>query len=320
MSFNITVLDGGVINPGDLSWEKLDELGEVNIYDATPDDKVVKRLKGCQAVLTNKVTFTKEVMKACPELKYVGITATGYNIIDLEFAKQRGIVVTNVPAYSTYAVAQHAMALLLEICNGVGVHDASVKAKKWCQKPEFCYWEQPILDLYGKTMGIIGTGAIGVATGKLASALGMNVICNSRSKNEDAIAAGFEYVTQDELFERADVVSLHCALTDDTANLICKDNLDKMKNTAIILNTSRGGVINEIDLADALNKGKIFAAGVDVVSVEPMKEDNPLLTAKNSIITPHIAWASRESRQRLLGVAIENLAQYIKGTPQNVVV
>ncbi len=312
-------MDGGVVNPGDLSFKALEKFGKVSVYGETHRSEVIDRLKDCDVAFSNKVVFDKTVLNACPELKYVGILATGYNVIDLKVAKELGIVVTNVPEYSTNAVAQHAIALLLEVCNGVGVHDTSVKAKKWCTSPEFCYWEQPIIDLYGKTMGILGTGAIGIATGKLASALGMKVICSSRSQNEEAKKLGFEYVSQDELFEHADVVSLHCALTDDTADIVCKQKLEKMKSTAIILNTARGGLINEADLAQALNEGRIYAAAVDVVSREPMLEENPLLTAKNCIITPHIAWASLEARKRLIDIAIENFAQFANGTPRNVV-
>ncbi len=315
----IVVLDGYTENPGDLSWEPLQALGELTVYDRTSltDTKeIIDRIGDAEAVYTNKTPLPAAVIEACPSIKFIGVLATGYNVVDTEAAKQRGIPVCNVPSYGTVAVGQFAMALLLEICHHIGHHDKEVKAGRWNSCPDFCFWDYPLIELAGKTMGIIGFGRIGQSTGVLAKALGMNVIAYDAYPND----AGKEiatYVSLEELLTTSDVISLHCPLFPETEEIIRKENIDKMKDGVIILNNSRGPLINEADLAAALNSGKVYAAGLDVVSKEPIENDNPLLTAKNCIITPHISWAPKESRQRLMDVAVSNLAEYLKGNITN---
>lgn len=314
----IVVLDGHAENPGDLSWSGFEALGDFRVYDDTAQKDIIANIGDADAVLVNKVPLTRETIEVCPTIKYIGVLATGYNIVDVEAAKEHGIIVTNVPTYGSYAVGQFAIALLLEICHRIGHHDAQVKAGRWSQK-EWCFWDYPLIELYGKTMGIIGLGRIGQVTGRIAKAMGMDVIAYDSFENPALVEEGFSYVTLDELLARSDVISLHCPLLPETKGIINKDTIAKMKDGVIVLNNSRGPLIVDADLADALNSGKVYAAGLDVISKEPIDPDNPLLRAKNCFITPHISWAPRESRKRLMEIAIENLRQFLNGTPVNVV-
>jgi len=315
----ITVLDGFALNPGDLSWKDIEKFGELTVYDRTPADLVVERIGGAQAVFTNKTVIDAKAMDACPNMKFIGVLATGYNVVDVAAAKARGITVCNIPAYSTPSVAQHTFALLLDVCNHAALHSDGVHAGKWTNSPDFCYWEKPLIELSGKTMGIIGFGRIGQAVGRIASAFGMEVLCQSRSRSCTDMPDNCRYADLDEIFEKSDVITLHCPLHEGTQGIICSENIARMKDGVIILNTGRGPLVNEQDLADALNSGKVYAAGLDVACVEPMKADNPLLTAKNCVITPHIAWAPLESRRRLMNIAAENLAAWVNGAPINTV-
>ena len=315
----IVVLDGYTLNPGDLLWDDLRSVGELTIHDRTPDDSVIARIGNCSIVFTNKTPITKSTLDACPSVKYIGVLATGYNIVDCEAAKAKGIPVVNVPSYGTTAVSQHAIALLLEICLHVGEHCKSVENGQWANCPDYCYWNYPLIELSGKTMGIIGVGRIGATTAKIAQALGMRVIGYDSLENQDLKQQGFEYVTLDELLSNADVISLHCPLFPETQGIINAESISRMKDGVIIINTSRGPLVVEEDLAQALNSGKIYAAAVDVVSTEPIRKDNPLLMAKNCLITPHIAWAPVESRRRLMDSAVTSLKSYLAGTPVNVV-
>jgi len=314
----IVILDGYTENPGDLSWDGFEKIGELTVYDRTPTDKIEERIGGAEIVITNKTPVSKAAIDACPNLKYIGVLATGYNIVDVDAAKDKGILVTNIPTYGTDAVGQFAIALLLEICHHIGHHDEAVHAGRWENNDDWCFWDYPLIELAGKTMGIIGFGRIGQSTGRTAKALGMKVIAFDEqiSNNGKTIA---EYVSLDRLFAESDVISLHCPLFPATEGIINKDSLAKMKDGVIILNNSRGALIVEQDLADALNDGKVYAAGVDVVSSEPIKSDNPLLNAKNCIITPHISWAPKESRKRLMDVAVSNLQAFVDSKPVNVV-
>lgn len=315
----IVVLDGYTLNPGDLSWKELDTLGQVAVYDRTPADKVIERIGDSEIVFTNKTLITREVLEKIQNVKWIGVLATGYNVVDVVAAKEKGILVSNVPTYGTTAVGQFVIALLLEICHHVGAHSEAVKKGQWSSSEDFCFWNYPLIELSGKTMGIIGFGRIGQATGKIAKALGMEVVVVDQYVNEEMVTQGFKYVTLDALLAQADVISLHCPLFPENTGMINKENIAKMKEGVILINTSRGPLVNEQDLADALNSGKVAAAGLDVVSSEPIKEDNPLLKAKNCMITPHIAWAPKESRERLLGIAVDNLKAFLRGTPVNVV-
>lgn len=312
----IVVLDGGLLNPGDLSWEPLHALGEVTIYDTTPVDKAVQRLRDADIAITNKVAFNEDLLAHCPQLKCIAVTATGYNIIDLEAARAREIVVTNVPTYGTATVAQFTTALLLALCNRVGEHDADVHAGGWSKSESWCYWLQPMVELAGKRVGIIGYGRIGQAFGAIAQAMGMTVLAHSRSRPLPE-SAQLRYVDLDTLYAEADVISLHCPLTPQTKGMINREALAKMKRSALLLNASRGDLINEADLAAALNEERIAGAAVDVLSSEPPGADNPLLNAKNCIITPHIAWASVDARGRILATTVENVRSFINGDPQN---
>ncbi len=309
----IVILDGYTENPGDLSWEGFEKLGELTVYDRTPADKIVERIGGADIVYTNKTTISRETLDACPSVRFIGVLATGYNVVDVAAAKEKGIPVANIPTYGTAAVAQMTFALLLEVCHHVGAHSDSVFAGEWANSPDFCYWKYPLIELAGKTMGVVGYGRIGRAAGDIAKAFGMEVIAY------DAFVQAEESVSLDELFARSDVISLHCPLFPETEGIINSASIAKMKDGVIIINTSRGPLIVEQDLADALNSDKVYAAAVDVVSAEPIKADNPLLKAKNCIITPHIAWAPRESRQRLMDIAVENLRSFLAGNPVNVV-
>ena len=300
---NIVVLDGRALNPGDLSWDGFEKLGKLSVYDQTLSDQTIERIGDAEIVITNKTSITKEVLDAAPLIKYIGILATGYNVVDLDAARDKGIIVTNIPAYSTAAVAQFAIGLLLEICHNIGHHSRVVYSGRWEANGEFCFWDYPQIELAGKTLGIIGFGRIGQATAKIATAIGMEILAHSRTETDEGRKAG-KYVTLDELLAKSDVVSLHCPLTPATQGIIDRASIAKMKDGAILINTSRGLLVNERDLADALNSGKIMAAAVDVVSQEPIRGDNPLLKAKNCFITPHIAWAPRETRARLMDIAV----------------
>lgn len=321
----IVILDGYAENPGDLSWEGFEKLGELTVYDRTPREdveEILRRIGDAEIICTNKTLIGREVIERAPQLRYIGVLATGYNVVDVDAAAERGIPVTNIPSYGTAAVAQHVMALLLEICNRTGHHSQAVHEGRWQRSEDFCFWDYPLMELAGKTMGIIGYGHIGKAAARLAGAFGMKVIACRRpghSVLENVQDDGVSMVTIEELFERADVISVHCPLFPETEGLICRENISKMKDGVIIINTARGPIVQEEDLAEALNSEKVYAAGVDVVSTEPIRDDNPLLTARNCFITPHIAWASRESRQRLMDTAVDNLRAFLAGEPVNVV-
>lgn len=315
----IVVLDGYTENPGDLSWDGLAAYGDLTVYDRTPPDEIAARMHDAEIVLTNKTPISRQTLAACPHVRYIGVLATGYNVVDIQAAKERGVPVCNVPTYGTAAVGQFAIALLLEICHHIGAHSESVHKGDWENSADWCYWNYPLIELAGKTMGIIGYGRIGQATGRIAQAMGMNVIAVDAFHHQSLEGPTMHYVELDELLAQADVISLHCPLLESTQGIICKKNIDKMKDGVIIINNSRGPLIVEADLADALRAGKVYAAGVDVASTEPIERDNPLLSAPNCLITPHISWASRESRQRLMDIAVKNVAQFIAGAPVNVV-
>lgn len=315
----IVVLDGHVLNPGDLSWEGLEALGSLRVYERTPEAQAIERIGDAEAVFTNKTPLSGETLRACPGLRFIGVLATGYNVVDVEAARQLGIPVCNVPAYSTQATAQMAIALLLEICNQVGLHSRGVREGRWTASPDFAYWDAPLIELAGKTMGIIGFGAIGQAVAGIAVALGMRVLYHSRSRKPGLETEHIRHAGLDELLMASDVISLHAPLTKETEGLINRDSIARMKDGAILLNNSRGPVVVEQDLADALNSGKLYAAGLDVASREPIAADNPLLKARNCFITPHISWAPREARQRLMDLSVRNLQQFLKGEPINVV-
>lgn len=314
----IVILDGYTENPGDLCWEGFEKLGELTVYDRTSDKEVNERIGDAEIVITNKTPISKETFMACPSMKYVGVLATGYNVVDVDAAKERGIPVCNIPTYGTTAVAQMVFALLLEVCHHVAAHSAAVKNGDWTSNIDWCFWNYPLIELAGKTMGIIGFGKIGQATGKIAKAFGMNVVAYDEFVSDEGKEIA-NYVSLDELLAQADVISLHCPLLPSTQGIINKETIGKMKNGVIIINTSRGPLIVEEDLAKALQSGKVYAAACDVVSTEPIRADNLLLGCYNSILTPHIAWAPKESRQRLMDVAVENLKRFIEGKPQNVV-
>jgi glycerate dehydrogenase len=315
---NIVVLDGYTLNPGDLSWNELEELGSCVVHDRTPPDLILERAREADILLTNKTPLTRETIFALPKLKYIGVLATGYNVVDIAAAKERGIMVTNVPDYSTPSVAQLTFALLLELTHRVGHHAQTVRDGKWVRSADFCYWDFPLVELHGKKFGIVGFGKIGRAVAKIADAFGMHVIVHARKKPAD-LPQHHVFSELNSLFEWSDVVSLHCPLTPETKQLVNAERLALMKPGAFLLNTGRGPLIDEAALADALNKGTIAGAGLDVLSVEPPRADNPLLTAKNCIITPHIAWASRGARERLMEIAVENLRAVARGKPRNVV-
>lgn len=317
----IVVLDGYTENPGDLSWEGLKKLGEVVVYDRTSyveSSLIAERIGDAEAVIVNKTPISMETMDMCPNLKVIAVLATGYNVVDYNYAKEKGIIVQNVPTYGTQIVSQYAVGLLLEICSHFGHHDITVKEGKWENNADWCYWDYPMIELYSKTAGIIGLGRIGQSTAKILGALNMKVIAYDAFQS-DAGRQVAEYVPLDTLFEMSDVIFLHCPLFPETEGIINKENIAKMKDGVIIINNSRGQLVVEQDLADALNSGKVYAAGLDVVSTEPIRADNPLKTAKNTIITPHISWAAREARQRIMDITVNNLMSYINGVPENVV-
>lgn len=308
----IVVLDGYGLNPGDLSWEGMQALGELTVYDRTAPAELLERSAGAEVLVTNKTVITAEDMAALPDLKYIGVLATGYNIIDVKAAKERGIVVTNIPAYSTDSVAQMVFAQILNITQRVGHYAYANRHGRWANNPDFCYWDTNLTELHGKKMGIIGLGNTGKATARIAAAFGMQV-CAYTSKPLSELPEGIRKMELDEIFRECDIVSLHCPLTPDTKELVNAKRLAAMKPTAILINTGRGPLVNEQDLADALNRGVIAAAGLDVLSSEPPLYTNPLLTANNCFITPHIAWATKEARVRLMDIAVENLKGYVKG-------
>lgn len=314
----IVVLDGYTLNPGDLSWKCLEKLGDLTVYDRTPKDKILERIGNAEIVFTNKVPVTREILEKT-NIKYVGVLATGYDVVDVNAAKERGIPVTNIPTYGTASVAQMVFAHILEICHHVAAHSEAVKDGEWTNNPDWCFWKYPLIELADKNMGIIGYGRIGQAVGKIAQAFGMKVLAHDKYQNKDLESRTMKYVDLDELLKSSDVISLHCPLTEENRGIINKSTIAKMKDSVIIINTARGQLIVEEDLAEALNQGKVYAAGLDVVSKEPIEADNPLLKAKNIFITPHIAWAPKESRQRLMDIAADNLKAFIEGRPVNVV-
>ena len=313
----IVILDAYAANPGDLSWDEFATLGDLTVYDRTAQEDAAARIGDAEVVFINKVRLTDDIFAACPNLKLVSILATGYNIVDLAAAKRRGITVCNVPGYSTRAVVQMTFALLLEICQQVGLHSGAVHTGRWQTCPDFCFWDRPLIELDGKTMGIVGYGAIGSAVGTVAQALGMKLLVTAR--HEKPVPEGARFVSLPELLAQSDVVSLHCPQTAENARMIDAGALAQMKDGAILLNTARGGLLDEQAVADALRSGKLLAAGMDVVSAEPIRADNPLLTAPNCFLTPHIAWAPLETRRRLQAISAENLRAFLAGKPQNVV-
>lgn len=312
----IVILDGYTTNAGDLSWNGISELGDLTVYDRTAPGEVIDRCLGAEAVLTNKVVFTDDVMQALPQLKYIGVMATGYNVVDIDAARRRGIVVTNVPAYSTPSVAQMVFAHLLNITNQVALHDRQVHEGRWAGNRDFCFYSAPLIELAGKQMGIVGLGQTGSAVAKIALALGMRVMAFT-SKAQESLPEGITKGSLNEVFATSDVVSLHCPLTPDTKHIVNAERLATMKPSAIVINTGRGPLVDEQHLADALNRGIIAAAAVDVLSTEPPAADNPLLTARNCHITPHIAWASQAARARLIDTLSSNLKGYISGNVVN---
>ena len=313
----IVSLDGAALNPGDLSWACFEQFGEITVYPRTlSEEETIARIGNADIVLLNKVPITKRVLDACPSIKLICCLATGYNVVDIEAAKAKGIPVCNVPAYSTQAVAQFTIGLLLELCHRIGHHDQLVHDGAWEQCPNFCFWNTPQMELAGKTMGIIGYGRIGQAVGTISRALGMKVLAYSRSHRDDVAV---DYVDLDTLLAQSDVVSLHCPLFPATQGMINRDTIAKMKDGAILLNTSRGPVIDELAVTEALKTGKLRGAAMDVVSEEPIRGGNPLLQAPNCIITPHMAWAPIETRQRILDITVQSIQGYLNGTPVNVV-
>ncbi len=313
----IVVLDGHTLNPGDLCWDALHALGTCEIHDRTPPGQLAARCADAEVLITNKALVPREVIAALPKLRFITVTATGFNIVDAAAARERGIPVSNVPLYGTRAVAQFTIAMLLELCHHIGAHSDSVRAGDWVKSADWCYARTPLLELDGLTLGIVGWGRIGQATADIARAMGMKIIAASRTPKPPR--DGVEFVDMDTLFRRADVVSLHCPLTPETKSLVNAQRLTLMKPTAFLLNTSRGPLLDEAAVADALNSGRIAAAGLDVLSCEPPKADNPLLTARNCLITPHQAWAARAARARLLETSVANVKAFLAGAPQNVV-
>lgn len=312
----IVILDGFAANPGDLNWDRVKALGECTIYDRTAPEEVIERAQGAEVILTNKVNITATHIASLPELKYIGVLATGYNIIDIEAARERGIIVTNIPAYSTPSVGQMVFAHILNITQRVQHYTDEVHSGKWTNSPDFCFWDTPLIELLGKKIGLIGLGQTGYNTARIAIGFGMKVWAYS-SKSRLQLPPEIRKSELDQIFRECDIISLHCPLTESTHELVNAKRLAMMKPTAIIINTGRGPLVNEQDLADALNNGKIYAAGVDVLSTEPPRADNPLLTAKNCFITPHIAWATSAARERLQAILVENLKAYMDGKPIN---
>ena len=314
----IVILEGNAVNPGDLSWDSVSQFGEVTVYDRTPAEQAATRIGDAEIAMINKTPITPEVLDACPNLKLICVNATGYNVVDCQAARQRGVTVCNVPAYGTDSVAQFTFSLLLELCNRVGVHDDSVHKGDWCRSPDFCYWKTPQMELSGKTLGIIGLGSIGRAVAKIANAFNMKVLAYNRSRCAEGEAVA-EYVDLDTLLAKSDIITLHCPMTGQTAGIINQQTIAKMKDGVILLNTARGGLVNEQDIADALTTGKMRYFAADVVSSEPIVPTNPLLSAPNCILTPHMAWTPVEARQRIIDITNSNIRAYLKGEPINVV-
>ena len=317
----IVVLDGYTENPGDLSWEELGKLGELTVYDRVSYEEspvIREKIGDADVVITNKTPISRETIDACPNMKAIAVLATGYNVIDYGYAKEKGIPVMNVPTYGTQIVGQYAVGLLLEICSHFAHHDQAVKEGRWENNADWCFWDYPMIELYGKTAGIIGLGRIGQATAKILNAMNMNVLAYDAFESEAGRQVA-EYVELDTLLARSDVIILHCPLFPSTEGIINKENIAKMKDGVILLNNSRGQLVVEQDLADALNSGKVYAAGLDVVSTEPIKGDNPLLRAKNCLITPHISWAAQAARQRIMDITVNNVKAFMEGEPANVV-
>jgi glycerate dehydrogenase len=315
----LVVLDGHTLNPGDLSWDGLKHFGDLEVHERTSAADILERCKGAEIVFTNKTPLREDVLAQLPDLKYIGVLATGYNVVDVDFARTLGIKVANVPGYGTASVVQLTFSLLFELCLHVQRHSDSVFNGDWVSSADFCYWNYPLIELESKTLGIIGFGSIGQKVADVASALGMNVLAYSRTQTDQSHRKNFKWTSLDELLRVSDVVSIHCPLFPETQNLINKDTLRLMKKSAFFLNTSRGPIVNEQDLADALNAGLIAGAGLDVLSVEPPASNNPLLSAKNCLITPHIAWATKEARARLMAIVEQNLAAYLDGNPINII-
>jgi len=311
------ILDGYVLNPGDLSWKPLEELVSLEVYERTPEALIVERARQAEIILTTKAPLSAETIQQLPLLRHIGVLATGYNIVDIAAATDRGIVVTNIPNYGTASVAQGAIALLLELCNKIKLHSDAARSGEWSASPDWSFSKAPMTELAGKTLGILGFGRIGRQVAHIADALQMRVIAASNSRTDPPAYEGFRWVDVDELFSVSDVVSLHCPLTPATAGIVDTMRLRRMKGTALLINTSRGPLVQEQDLADALNQDLIAGAGLDVLSTEPPAPDNPLLHAKNCVVTPHVAWATQEARTRLLEIAVANVAAFLKGTPQN---
>lgn len=316
----IVNLDGFTTNPGDLSWDGIKKLGDYTVYDRTSPEQIIERAKGAEILIVNKTIVTRQILdELAPELKYIGLQSTGYNVVDCEYAKQLGITVCNIPSYSTNAVAQLVFSFILQITNEVTIHSDAVKSGEWCTCPDFCFWKKPLTELAEKTIGIIGFGAIGRKVAAIAEAFDMNVLAYSPSPKDKGELKTIKFVSLEEVLKNSDIITCHCPLNTHTQGLINKENISKMKKTAIFINTSRGPVVDEQALADALNNGDILAAGLDVLKTEPANKDNPLLTAKNCYITPHIAWAAKETRARLLKILEENIIAYLEGHPQNVI-
>lgn len=317
----IVILDGYTENPGDLSWSPLEKLGTLTVYDRTSyvdAPIIIERIGNADIVITNKTPITRNTLDACPNIRAIAVLATGYNVVDYLYAKEKGIPVMNVPSYGTQIVGQYAVGLLMEICSHFAYHDQTVKAGKWADHEDWCYWDYPMIELYGQTAGIIGLGRIGQATARILNALGMKVLAYDAYPSESGKQLA-NYVAFDELLKESDVIFLHCPLFQETEGIINRENIAKMKDGVIIINNSRGQLVVEQDLADALNCGKVYAAGLDVVSTEPIRRDNPLLTAKNCLITPHISWAAKASRQRIMDITAENIRSFLNGKPVNVV-
>ncbi|HWP40043.1 MAG TPA: D-2-hydroxyacid dehydrogenase [Tepidisphaeraceae bacterium] len=319
MPIRIVVLDGYTLNPGDNPWTPIERLGQLTVHDYTPDDQVVAQARGCQIVITNKAALSAATIAELPDLKLIAVTATGYNIVDIVAAGQRGIPVCNVPEYGTDSVAQYTFALLLELCHHVGLHDQAVKAGEWTRQRDFCFWKTPLVELAGKSMGIVGFGRIGRRVGQIAHALGMQVLAFDLDSRTEPGYQPFAFRSIEQLFAEADVVSMHCPLTPQNRRMVNASLLSRMKRSAFFINTARGQLVNERDLADALNRGDLAGAAVDVVSEEPIRADNPLLGARNIIITPHIAWAALEPRRRIIDATARNIEAFLQGRPINVV-
>lgn len=315
----LVVLDGYTLNPGDLSWDGIKRFGDLTVYERTPASEILERCKGAEIVFTNKTPLRQDVLAQLPDLKYIGVLATGYNVVDIDFARTMGIKVANVPGYGTASVVQLTFSLLFELCLHVQRHSDSVFKGDWVASADFCYWNYPLIEMEGKTLGIIGFGSIGQKVADVASAFGMKVVAYSRTQTDQSHRKNFQWLSLEELLKTSDVVSIHCPLFPETEGLINKNTLKLMKKSAFFINTSRGPIVNEQDLADALNSGLIAGAGLDVLSVEPPSANNPLLSAKNCLITPHIAWATKEARTRLMEIVEHNLSSFLNGNPVNIV-